>query len=261
MNLWRAFGTLVMLSFRRLLWSASTLMVAFPLLGCALFLLRRRYTFGYEGAEFLDEQTAFGHFSEELVLLLFVSFIMPICALAYATTSIGGDREDRTLLFLLVRPIPRWLVVLAKLIATLPLVVGLVVGSFWIYCRLAGPVGQMAFELYLPAVFYMTVAYVSLFHLFAVSFRHSTIIALVYSLFMEILIGSMPGIVKRITVSFFGKSMIFEMGADHGLEPPNPQWFVPMTTQAAGVTLLVISGIGLLLTLIIFSRREYRDLT
>ncbi len=260
MNLWRAFATLVMLSFRRLLWSASTLMVSFPLLGCALFLLRRNYAFG-SGRGFPTEQEAFSAFSEEVVLLLFVSFIMPICALAYATTSIGGDREDRTLLFLLVRPIPRWLVVLAKLIATLPLVVGLVVGSFWVYCRLAGPVGHTAFALYLPAVFYMTVAYVSLFHLFAVTFRHSTIIALVYSLFMEILIGSMPGIVKRITVSFFGKSMIFEMGADYGLEPPNPQWFVPMTTRGAGMMLVIISVVGVLLTLVVFSRREYRDLT
>ena len=44
----------------------------------------------------------------------------------------------------------------------------------------------------------MTLAYVCLFHLFAVAFRHSTIIALVYAVFMEMLLGNMPGIVKRV---------------------------------------------------------------
>ncbi len=72
------------------------------------------------------------------------------------------------------------------------------VGSFWLYCRLAGAVGQVAFSLYLPAVVFMTLAYVCLFHLFAVAFRHATIIALVYALFMEVILGNLPGIVKRL---------------------------------------------------------------
>ncbi len=32
-------------------------------------------------------------------------------------------------------------------------------------------VGQLAFRLYLPAVFFMALAYVGLFHFFAVAFR------------------------------------------------------------------------------------------
>ncbi len=261
MKLLRACGTLMMLSFRRLLWSTSTLMVAFPLIGSGLFLLRRRYTYGDENSRYFDVYSAFTAFSEEFVLALFVSFLLPICALAYATMSIGGDREDRTLLFLLVRPLPRTLIVVSKLLATLPLVVGLVVGSFWVYCKLAGEVGAIAYPIYLPAVLYMTLAYVSLFHLFAVTFRHSTIVALAYSLFMEIFIGNMPGIVKRVTVTFFGKSMIFEMGAEHGLPEPDPEWFVPVTAPGAGQTLVAICIGALVLTLWVFSRREYRDLT
>ena len=84
---------------------------------------------------------AFNGFSQFL-MFVFASFVVPICAVAYATASIGGDREDRTLLFLLVRPVPRPLIFLAKFIATLPLVLGLVMGSFFLYCRLAGEIGQ-----------------------------------------------------------------------------------------------------------------------
>lgn len=254
MKLLRAWTTLVMLSFQRLLWSSNTLMVMLPLVGCSLFLMRRHY-------DYPDFEESFNRFSTEFMVFLFTLFVVPICALAYATTSIGGDREDRTLLFLLMRPIPRSLILLAKLVATLPLVLGLVIGSYWIYCRQAGPVGERAFLLYLPAVFFMTLAYVSLFHLFAVAFRHSTIVALIYSLFMEFFLGNMPGIIKRIAVSFYARSMMYDLGSQYGVTAPDPQWFVPVSAVAASQALMGLTIGGLVLAVVIFSRKEYLDLT
>lgn len=255
MRLARAWSTLTMLSFSQLLWSTNTLMVMFPLAGCALFLLRRRYA----DIEFVPR--AFNSFSHEFVILLFASFIVPICALAFATSSIGGDRENRTLLFLLVRPIPRTLIYLGKVVATLPLIVGLVIGSFYLYCYLAGSVGQLAFRLYLPAIFYMTIAYTALFHLFAVCFRHATIIALTYALFMEFFLGNMPGIIKRIAVNYYGRSMMYNLGLDEGIRLPDPQWFQPVSIASGGATLLWITVGSFLAGMLIFHYREYRDLT
>ena len=251
----RAFNTLLMLSFSRLLWSVSTLMLLFPLGGCVLFLLRRGY--GRES----DPLEAFGEFSVEFILVIFAPFIVPVCTLAYATASIGGDREDRTLVFLLMRPIPRAMVFLGKMLATLPLVVGLVVTSFVGFCYLAGEPGATAMRVYLPAVVYMSLAYVALFHVFAILFRHATIIALVYSLFIEVFIGSMPGLVKRITVSFYGRSMIFGQGLEHGLDPPPVEWFVPVSPTVGAATLLGITAVSVIAGLLIFQYREYRDLT
>jgi ABC-type transport system involved in multi-copper enzyme maturation permease subunit len=253
MKLLRAWSTLASLTFRRLAFSASTMMVLLPLAGCLLFILRRHYGQDYSEREFRE-------FSE-FMILIFASFVVPICALAFGTASIGGDREDRTLVFLLVRPIPRALILLAKFTATLPLVLGLIVGSYWLYCQLAGDVGQVAFPLYLPAIVYMTLAYVCLFHLFAVWFRHSTILALVYALFMEVLLGSLPGIVKRVAVNYYGRSIMYAAGASEGLPPPDPRWFEPLSVETASWALAGIAAGGLLLALVVFSRREYRDLT
>ena len=254
MNLLRAWTTLTWLTFRRLLWSSNTGMVLLPLAGCTLFVLRRHYNRPYASPQ------EFQDFSE-FMILVFASFVVPICALAYGTASIGGDREDRTLVFLLVRPIPRALILLAKFTATLPLVLGLVVGSYWLDCRLAGEVGQVAFELYLPALVYMTLAYVSLFHLFAVAFRHSTIISLIYALFMEVLLGNMPGIAKRVAVNYYGRSLMYAAGAKEGLPAPDPQWFEPLSVETATWALAGITVGALLWAAIVFSRREYRDLT
>ena len=276
MKLWRAWSTLVILSFRRLLWSANTLMIAFPIGGCLLFLLRRRFgqsagadASGSFSESFVEE---FDLFSGQFVVVVFASFIVPIVALAYATTSIGGDREDRTLLFLLVRPIPRALIVLGKFGATLPLVVGITMGSFYIYCSMAGDVGRLALELYLPGVFCMTIAYACLFHLFAVVFRHATIVALVYALFIEFFLGNMPGVIKRLTVSYYGRSIIYyyqdyqlqlmsrAVPTIRDVDSPYPQWFEPISAHAAGAMLLTIAGVSLAAALVIFHRREYRDL-
>jgi len=254
MNLLRAWTTLVSLTFRRLLWSASTAMVLLPLTGCLLFVLRRHYHRPAVGPR------DFREFSE-FMILVFASFVVPICALAFGTASVGGDREDRTLVFLLVRPIPRALILLAKFAATLPLVLGLVVGSYWLYCRLAGEVGQTAFPLYLPALVYMTLAYVCLFHLFAVAFRHSTIIAMIYALFMELLLGNMPGIIKRVAVNYYGRSLMYAAGAQKGLAAPDPDWFEPLSVETASWALVGIALGSLMLAVLVFSRREYRDLT
>lgn len=252
MRLVRAWLTLVWLSFRRLLWSANTLMILFPLTGGALFLLRRRYD------RMEDVEAAFNLYSNFLTLF-FASFMIPICALAYGTASIGGDREDQTLLFLLVRPIARPLILLAKFVATLPLAVGLTAATFFVYCRLAGEPGALAYQLYLPTILCMTLAYVGLFHLFAVAWRHATIIALVYAVFMELLLGNLPGIIKRIAVNYYGRSLIYAAGAGEGLE--RPEWFEPISPAIATWALAGIAGGALLLAMLVFERREYRDLT
>jgi len=255
MRLLRAWSTLLWLSFRRLLWSGSTLMVMLPLAACLLFIVTwRKHLPG-------DSFAAFNIFSQFL-MLVFASFVVPICAVAYATSGIGGDREDRTLLFLLIRPVPRPLILLAKYVATLPLAVGIVMTAFYVYCLSVNhEIGWDAYKLYMPAIFYMTIAYIGLFHFFAVTFRHSTIIALIYSLFMELLLGNMPGIVKRVAINYYGRSLMYAAGSPLGLERPSPEWFEPISAAAATLTLIGIAAGGLLIALVVFQRREYTDLT
>jgi ABC-type transport system involved in multi-copper enzyme maturation permease subunit len=241
-----AWFTLLWLSFRRMLWSTTTLMVLFPLLGAGLFVLRWR-------------PGSWMHFTDGFVKVMFLTFLLPICALAYATSGLGSDREERTLVFLLTRPVPRWLILLAKLCAALPLVMGLTMGSFWVFCRLGGAFGQAALECYRPAVFYMTLAYVGLFHLFAVAFRHSTIVALIYALFIEPLVSNMPGIVNHLSIRFYGWSFV-----ERASGKAASSWsgfYEPVSPAAAALTLAAIALGTLLLAGVVFQRREYRDAT
>lgn len=265
MSLLRACIALTWVSFRRLLWSAGSLMILLPigLTIAELAILGGRYA---DNANF---GKAFADFSYEFVILQFLLLVIPLCALTYATTSIGGDREDRTLLFLLVRPLPRPCILICKVLATLPLVLGLIVAAFYVDCQLAGAAGRAAFDAYLPAVLLMSVSYVAAFHLFAVGFRHATVLALIYSIFMEFFLSNIPGMVQRFAVNFYGRSMIYDYGTaylqargdSHVVEPKDTRIFTPVSAETALWSLCAITVCALLLATWVFQRREYRDLT
>jgi ABC-2 type transport system permease protein len=59
---------------------------------------------------------------EALVIQLFVQLVLPILlpltALIFATSALGGEVEDRTLVYLILKPISRLTVIVAKLLAS-----------------------------------------------------------------------------------------------------------------------------------------------
>jgi ABC-2 type transport system permease protein len=253
----RAFTTLTLLSFRRLLWSVGTLMLLFPLLAGGLFVFRfaQLGRFSGGGTQALRSFNDFSWF----ILNVFTPFLMPLCALAFGTASLGGEREDRTLLFLLIRPLPRGLILAAKFLASLPLVLGFTCGGFWIYCRLAGSPGAVAYDAYLPAIVYMSVAYAALFLLFSVLFRHPAIIALLYTAFMEMLLGNIPGIIRRVAVNYYGRSLMYDAGVEHGLMAPDNLWFDPLSAADARQSLATITAAALAFAWLVFRTREYEE--
>ena len=96
--------------------------------------------------------------------------------------------------------------------------------------------------------------------LFSVIFRRATIIALIYALFIETLIGNMPGIAKRLAVSFYTRCLIFEAGSVFGVSPSGPgnsDLFVGIPGSTAQMILNLLGGGMLLAGLLIFSLREY----
>lgn len=200
--------------------------------------------------------------AEQVLVPTFVAFLMPIFAICYGASGIGGEREDQTLIYLLIVPITRPLVYFTKALAGLTLVAGWTGGSLYLFCRLAGPPGLKLFAMFLPATLLGGMAYASLFLLVGAVFRHGTIISLVYWFFLEVLFGNLPGIVKRVSVAFYVRCMIYDSGGDLQLGPLGRvarEMFLPVSGMTATITLSAaiagLLGLGLLL----FETREYRD--
>jgi hypothetical protein len=198
-------------------------------------------------------------FSNWLVFSIFVGFLLPIWSLSFATEALGGERETRSLLWLLTRPLPRPSIYLAKFVALLPWCLGFNVGGFGLLCLLAGWPGHLAFRLYWPAVLGGTLAFSALFHLMGAYFRRPAVIALVYSFFLETLLGSMPGYMKRISIGFYTRCLMFEAAKDYGVQTEKPSIYLPVDGLTAWCVLLSLTLVLLMAGMLIFSRFEYQD--
>jgi hypothetical protein len=200
-------------------------------------------------------------FSWWVVFSFFLSFLMPIWSLSFATEALGSEREGSSLVWLLTRPLPRSAIYLAKFVALLPWGLGLNLGGFAALCLTAGWPGRQAFVLYWPAVFWGTLTFCALFHLMGACFRRAAIVAIVYSFFLETIVGNMPGYMKRISISFYTRCMMFDAAVDYGIEPEKPSVYLPVDGATACWVLAGLTVVFVALGMVVFSRTEYQDLT
>jgi ABC-type transport system involved in multi-copper enzyme maturation permease subunit len=203
--------------------------------------------------------SAFQVFSNSFVFSIFLSFLLPLWSLSFGTEALGGDRENQSLIWLLSRPLPRPAIYLAKFVALLPWTVSLNVGGFALLCLAAGPPGRLAFAQYWPAVLLATLAFASLFLLLGAVFRRPAILAIVYSFCLEVVLGNMPGYMKRVSVGFYARSLMYERAYEFGVQPDRPSVFLPVEGTTAALVLLGATAALVGLGMWIFSRAQYHE--
>ncbi len=203
------------------------------------------------------QKTDFINFSGWVVFGTFVSFLLPLWSLSFATEALAGDRESHSLLWLLTRPLSRPAIYLAKFVALLPWTLALNMGGFVIICAAAGHAGLQALRLYWPAVLCATLAFASLFHLIGACFRKPAIISLVYAFFLETIMGNMPGYLKRMSISFYTRCMMYDAAGNYGVQPESPSVYLPVEGTTAMFILLGLTAALLCLGMYLFHRKEY----
>jgi hypothetical protein len=77
--------------------------------------------------------------------------------------------------------------------------------------------------------------------------------------FLEIILNLMPGYLKRVSVSFYARCMMFESARDYGIGPENPYAFLPISGPAALTVLVVMTVVLLGVGMVVFSRKQYQD--
>lgn len=196
-------------------------------------------------------------FTRAVVFTIFISFLLPLWSLSFATETFGGEREAHSLVWLLTRPLPRSAVYLAKFVALVPWCLALNVGGFALLCLAAGRPGRLALQLFWPAVVWGTLAFAALFCLIGAAFRRPAVVALVYSFFLETFLGNMPGYLKRVSISFYTRCMMFEAAAQYGVQPEKPSVYLPVDATTACLVLAGITVALLVVGMVWFGRAEY----
>jgi ABC-type transport system involved in multi-copper enzyme maturation permease subunit len=216
-------------------------------------------------SEYMDrirqESRPLAVFSRWVVFLLFLGFLMPLFSLSFGTAALGQEREGRSLVWLMTRPLPRSAIYLAKFLGVLPWCLALTVGGFAALCLAGGETGHRAFALYAPGVFAGTLAFTALFHLFGALFPRPAIVALVYAFFFETMLSELPipGTLKRLSINYYTRCLLYSAAETENVPTETSSLFVPVNPQTAWIVLIAVT-IGITaLGMWLFGRTEHRD--
>jgi ABC-2 type transport system permease protein len=206
---------------------------------------------------------AFLNFSRWVVFVMHLGFVLPLFTLAYASAGLGAEREGRTMIWLLTRPLPRWAVYLATFLGGLPWCLLASVGGFAVLCLAGGELGRKALAVYWPAVVGATVAFAALFHLLGAVFRRPAVVGLVYIFFFEMLVANLPGSLKQLSLNYYARSLLYNeaTGSLRAVTPESLDVYAPADPPTAWLTLIAATVAFTLVGMALFSRQEPQDET
>lgn len=212
--------------------------------------------------KFLDDW-AFLNFSRWVVFTMHLGFVMPLFTLAYGSAGMGAERESRTLIWLLTRPLPRWAIYLAKFLGGLPWCLAASGGGFVVLCLAGGSLGLRALATYWPAVVAGTVGFAALFHLLGAVFRRPAVVGLVYIFFFEMLVANLPGSLKQLSLNYYTRSLLYNeaTAALTVVSPESLDVYAPASGFAAWATILTAAVVFTALGMWLFTRQEPQDET
>jgi hypothetical protein len=202
-------------------------------------------------------------FTRAVEIGLFLGFVLPLFTLAFGTAAVGTERESRTLIWLVTRPLPRWAVYLAELLAALPWGLAAGVGGLAVLCASGGRVGLQVFALGWPAAAAGSVAFTSLFVLVGATVRRPAVVGLVYVFFFETLVASLPGSLKQLSLNYYVRSLLYNAAESRltVVSPTGLDVYAPADPLTAGLTLAAAAGGFAAVGMGLFGRLEPTDET
>ena len=149
-----------------------------------------------------------------LVAGIGLGLVLPVVALVFAGASIGDLREDKTLVYLWLRPIDRWPVVVGAALAAVTIAAPITIVPVVVAALLTGA-GNGIVVGTLVATIVGLVGYVGVFTLFGVWLKRFIVWGLAYILIWEGFIAQAGAGVARVALRKYTRSILVDRtGAD-----------------------------------------------
>ena len=235
---------------RRLL--IFSLLFALPIV---FAVLAHRFQVPYEASE-VETVLVFGLIPQALV---------PLTALLFASGMVQDDVEEQTLTYLLIRPIPRWLIYAAKVAATWLVISALaavftsaaLAAVYWGTSDLDAPALIRRALLISGLLSLSLLAYVAIFGGLSLLTRRSLVLGVGYIVVFEGVLANIDFVIRHVTVMYYVRTLSVRW-----LDLSGADWTIdPATAPDAATCLLTLLGIGVVLALLgswLFSVREFR---
>jgi ABC-2 type transport system permease protein len=202
---------------------------------------------------------------EGLVLLLIPQALLPLTALVFASGLLQDEVEEQTLTYLLIRPIPRWLIYVAKL-AGVVLITAMLTA---IFTSLTLAVVWWGTEGFWPGIIPTRagllsglyalggLTYCSLFGCLSLIFRRVLVVGIGYVIVFEGVLANIDFVVRKATIMYHLRVL-----AERWLTLDVDSWNLDLDqTPSAMTSLLVLLGISLTSTVlasVLVTMREFR---
>jgi ABC-2 type transport system permease protein len=204
--------------------------------------------------------------SEMVLIFVFIpQALLPLTALLYSTGMVQDEVEEQTLTYLLIRPIPRWLIYVVKVVATwlvasalaAVFTAGALVAVYWGVPEFE-PESLMRRAALITVIMSSSLfAYVAIFGALSLMVRRSLVVGVGYIVVFEGALANIDFVMRKGTVMYYLRVLSVRW-----LDLAGADWSIdPATAPTAMTCLLIQVGIGLgcaLLGSVVFSMREFR---
>jgi ABC-2 type transport system permease protein len=211
------------------------LLLALPIL---LALLARHFEDPYHAAQTEDI----------LVLGILPQALLPLVALIYAAGMVQDDVEEQTLTYLLIRPIPRWMIYLIKLAGTW-LVLSLLTSLFTavslavVYWDTGEQLGSGLIQraAILSGILSLgLLAYTAIFGAIGLLVRRALVVGVAYIVVLEGVAANIDFVFRHLTVMYYVRTLCI-----HWLGLSGADWAIdPSAAPSAMTCVLTLLGIG-----------------
>jgi ABC-2 type transport system permease protein len=200
-----------------------------------------------------------------LIFGLIPQALLPLTALLFASGMVQDDVEEQTLTYLLIRPIPRWLIYLVKVVSTwlVTSVLASVFTAAALFTVYWGTENLDLQELGLRALLISSLlllslfAYIALFGALSLLVRRSLALGVAYIAVFEGLLANIDFVVRHVTVMYYVRTLSVRWLGLSGID-----WSIdPQSAPDVATCLGALLGTGCVLTILgswIFSVREFR---
>lgn len=169
-----------------------------------------------------------------------LSLFVPVVTLVFAAAALGDPNEDGTLVYLYLRPVPRWRIVAAALASTLTVALPLAVVPMTVAAVATGAGGKIVVAAAASCTL-ATLAYTGLFCWLGLRVRRALVWGLAYVLVWEGFVATAGATPARLSVRAYTRSLLSRL-AD------GPENLVQVSLAAAVLGPLLAAAAGAVLT-------------
>src|SRR5579871_5273228 len=164
-------------------------------------------------------------FYDNITMFLVYKFVLVILSVIFGTGVITQEVEQKTIVYLLTRPVPRWRILLMKYAATVTMTTLTVwLASLCLALATVGAKGlpHCGLSRDLGMLLVGALAYGALFLLVATLLDRPLMFGLLYAFGWESWVSSLPGNFKYLSLMAYLRVLVPHGGQDDAVQPMNP---------------------------------------